>query len=484
MKRLFVSFARTTRVICIALVVMLCVGCRYGIFEETSASAQQDSTLDLAVCSLNGVPLKEYCLVYADSDADYNYRAARFIQTEIERRTGIRLEVCGDYLPAQRYEIVVGDADREISKNLQADTQNVQFAIWADNGKIALEGDYFIIAAAAYFFVETYIPEGVFDAVIPQEVMIFEPIQKEVKNIIFLIGDGMGSGQTRLFDVMNVSDSEASIYSDGEDVFYGYYFPSQGRVRTNSLSGVTDSAAASTALSTGYKTKNKYIGKNSMGKDVQSLTELAAELGKATAVMSTESETGATPAGFSAHVLNRDDSEGIAASQEILKNEYGTKIKCGYNVYDSVGVDQMRTDIRKTLTELSSDDDGFFLMFEEAYIDKHCESNNLSKTFCALIRFNQAIGVFMEYAFYHPDTLVLITADHETGGLTKDLSGAYVYSTTKHTESNVPVFAYGMNAGVFNNRVIENTQIPKTLAHIMGKEDFGARDQYASLFAQ
>jgi alkaline phosphatase len=314
--------------------------------------------------------------------------------------------------------------------------------------------------------------------------MICEPIQKEVKNIIFLIGDGMGVGQTRLFDVMNVSDSEASVYSDGEDIFYGYYFPSQGRARTNSLSGVTDSAAAATALSTGYKTKNKYVGKNSMGKDVQSLTELAAELGKATAVMSTESATGATPAGFSAHVLNRNDSDGITVSQELLKNEYGTQITCGYNVYDAKGVDQIRKEIRKTLEGLSKDNDGFFLMYEEAYIDKHCESNNLSKTFCALVRFNQAIGVFMEYAFYHPDTFVLITADHETGGLALNLSGTYSYSTTQHTDSNVPIFAYGMNSEVFDNRVIENTQIPKTLAHILGKENFGARDQYGSLLAQ
>ena len=101
-----------------------------------------------------------------------------------------------------------------------------------------------------------------------------------------------------------------------------------------------------------------------------------------------------------------------------------------------------------------------------------------------MVRFNQAIGLFMEFAFYNPDTFVLITADHETGALTRTDFGAFEYHQTSHSGANVPVFAYGINADVFNGQIIENTQIPKTVAHMMGKESFGAADQFKSLLSK
>jgi len=89
-------------------------------------------------------------------------------------------------------------------------------------------------------------------------------------------------------------------------------------------------------------------------------------------------------------------------------------------------------------------------------------------TACAMLRFNQAIGQFMEFALYHPDTFLLITADHETGDLIYD-SERYIFKYYNHTARDVPVFAYGMGAEVFNGRTVENVQIPKTIAALWGQ---------------
>ena len=90
--------------------------------------------------------------------------------------------------------------------------------------------------------------------------------QHEIKNIIFLIGDGMGVNQTLLYEAY---DARSCKYSDNEEIFYGYLFPSQGFARTDSLSGTTDSAAAGTALACGYKTINGYVGLDKNGNEVQ-----------------------------------------------------------------------------------------------------------------------------------------------------------------------------------------------------------------------
>ena len=485
------------KILCVFLAVLFLVGCQTevpvgtptgtlgqtvsGTLASDPAPTPSDENTDREVRLLNGTPIENFTIVYDKDEPDYNYRAAEYIQTEVLARTGHRLAIKEDNEQESTHEIIVGETSRQLSRVLDADIHSTQFAITSNDKKIAMEGDYFVIAAAAYFFVETYVPQGYFDSVIPQKTVIHEPIQKEAKNFILLIGDGMGVYQTLLYDIYNAPTTGTYAYSDGEDQFYGYLLPNRGYARTNSLSGVTDSAAAGTALATGYKTTNNYVGKNSAGKNLKSLTELAASLGKATAVMSTEPSTGATPASFSAHTTNRNNSSEILASQSTLVQNHGTLIRCDYNVYDVRGVRRIENTVVETLTALSKDEDGFFLMYEEAHIDKHCHSNDIQQTFNALMRFNQVIGRFMEYAFYHPDTFVLITADHETGGLLPNGSGTFSYSHGNHSAQFVPVFAYGMGAEMFADRVIENTQIPKTYADMMGSQGFGDPHQPPSL---
>ena len=427
---------------------------------------------------VNGVSIGDYVIVYSEEDADYSKRAAEYIQSKIDERTGHKLKVVEDDTKKSNHEIVVGNTNRDISEKLDADTEGLEFAIHADGGSIALEGDYFIIAAAAYFFIETFVPGGDHEATVSSEAIIHEPIVKEAKNYILLIGDGMGYYQTKLFEQMR-NDVE---YGDGEDIFYGWLLPYHGFSRTDSLTGVTDSAAGGTALACGYKTNNRYVGKDKDGNDIKNLTELAFELGKSSAVLSTDKDTGATPSTFSAHVLDRyDDSKEIINDQLEAYQKYGTIIECGYDYYNRDVREIIEVYIEDTLTEVSENENGFFLMYEEAYIDKHCDDMDITKAFKAMVRFNQAIGRFMEFAFYNPDTFILITADHETGDLVPNEHGVYEFHTTEHTGANVPIFAYGQGAELFDGVEIENIQIAHTIAALMGEENYGDQSVYQSL---
>ena len=492
MKKILSAKVWLKRVLPLLLALLLCTGCEFpdikklwgGADDTTETPETNNDPAARQVRLLNGVSIEEYAIVYSDADPDYSLRAAEYIQSEIKTRTGLELTLNEDDQPAGSHEIVVGNTNRQISKDLNAKTKNVQFAILANETSIAMEGDYFIIAAAAYFFVETYVPGEYFDSAIPKETVIHKPIQKEAKNFILLIGDGMGFNQTLLFEKFDVATEGDLAFSDGEDIFYGYYLPYQGESRTKSAShDVTDSAAGGTALSTGYKTNNSCVGKDANGNEVQSLTELAGSLGKATAVFSTEPVTGATPAAFSAHANARTDTSVIKSRQTKLTRTYGTIITGELHKWDKFSKDNVKnleTEITTALDTLSKDKDGFFMMYEEAFIDQYCHSNKMQLTFNTVVQFNQAIGLFMEFAFYNPDTFVLITADHETGGLTKTSSGDFKYTSGNHTGANVPVFAYGYNANVFNNKTMENVQIPITIAAMMGQDDFGSPD-YESL---
>ena len=443
--------SRIFRVFALLLVVAMLAGCGVAGGKKTA---------------INGTDISEYTIVYSQHAPDYCQRAAEYIQEKILERTGVELAVCTADSGTYAHEILVGDTDRALSQELRSKNQKMEFYLKADDNHIALNADYFIIAAAAYYFVETYIPGETFKSEISKDsITVAQPITQTPTNYIFLIGDGMGPNHIQLFDYLSLPEVP---YYDGEMIFYGEYFPYQGIAHTYSFSGVTDSAAAATALATGYKTVNSYVGRDADGNDLQSLTELAISKGMATAVMSTDLMTGATPAGFSAHADDRDDSKTILECQTKLMTENGTKIVCGLHA-----TEDYQTDIAETLEALDQSENGFFLMYEEGHIDKFSHNNDIEETFACVIRFNQAIGLFMEYAFYHPDTVVIITADHETGGLLPGEDGQMQYNSESHTGTDVPVFAYGAGAEVFKDFDDENTQIPKNIAAMWGVTEFG-----------
>ncbi|MBR2319217.1 MAG: alkaline phosphatase [Clostridia bacterium] len=417
--------------------------------------------------TLNEVVLSDYTIVYAANADAYTVRAATYIRNEIYTRTGAVLNVITDDVEAgSQHEIVVGETNRPISATLDADTEGLRFAMLAENGHIAMEGNYFIIAAAAYFFVATYVTGEA--ATVPATVQMREPIVEKANNYIVLIGDGMGLNHTLMPE--HLDGTTLADYSDGEKQFYGYLFPHQGFAHTNSLNNTTESAASATALATGYKTKNGYVGRGADGQDLKTLTELAGEMGMSTAIMSTEVQTGATPAGFSAHADDRDETENILASQKVLQEKYGTIIDGDHDVYTDYSVYQLTQRIASHLDTLKQNEKGFFMMYEEAYIDKHSHEMDVDGAAKAVLRFNQAIATFMEFAFYNPDTFILITADHETGGLGYTEDGGFQFSRGSHTGRDVPVFAYGADTEVFHDKSIENVQIPKTIAKMWGQK--------------
>ena len=226
----------------------------------------------LASAKLNGVDLSKYVIVCDDQCLDYDRTAAEYIQKAILMKTGVRVPIVDDNTSAGEYEIIVGATDRDFSDTLSAPANRaMKFAINAEDTTIAMEADYFIIAGAAYYFVEEYVTKTAlgdngttFSATVPEGMRELTPITKEANNYIMLIGDGMGVVQTELFEYYDISTYESKYhYSDGEDIFYGYYFPYEGRSRThNFLKQTTDSGAGGTALATGYKTYNQHIGQN------------------------------------------------------------------------------------------------------------------------------------------------------------------------------------------------------------------------------
>ena len=427
--------------------------------------------------TINGVKLSKYVIVYDEQGLDYNKRAAEYIKKTAQARYGVDLEIIDDNFDKKAHEIVVGETSRPISATLNAETEGVEFSILAKEGSIALEGDYFVIAAAAYYFMEIYASADKQESSVPEVVEVHQPIVKEAKNYILLIGDGMGVYQTKIFDYMD----EKSEFSDGEDIFFGYMLPYIGESRTESLSGITDSAAGGTALACGIKTYNKYLGLDGDKNPVKSLTELAHELGMSAGVMSTETETGATPSAFVVHIEDRDKSSEIYKAHVDAIAKYGTIVDCGYDYTTASRLSVIESYIEENLSTLSANENGFFLMYEEAYIDKKCHNNNLNDLYNMVARFNQAIGRFMEFAFYNPDTFVLITADHETGELYPEEDGTLKFHFDDHSAEDVLIFAYGDGAELFDGVNIENIQIAHTIAAFMGDENFGDQSVYQSL---
>ena len=421
--------------------------------------------IDATLCGAN---LGEYTIVHAVDASDYVLRAAVYIRGRIHEMTGVALNVVADnaYSDYGGAEILVGETNRNLSKTLNEPLEGLEFAIMGGEKKVALEADYFVIAAAAYYFVETYLTAPDVVATVPATAQVHTPIVEKANNYILLIGDGMGAVHTTMPQRLN--GTELADYTDGERLFYGTMLPYSGYAHTNSLENTTDSAAAATALATGYKTTNGRVGRDKDGKDLLSITELAGSLGMGTAVMSTEVQSGATPAGFSAHADDRDDTADILASQKTLQDTYGTLIEADHDLYTAYGVYTLEQRIASTLNRLNQNEKGFFMMYEEAYIDKHSHDLKVEDTARAVLRFNQAIACFMEFAFYHPDTFILITADHETGGLYV-MDEQFKYNSGGHTGRDVPVYAYGWGAEVFDGATVENVQIPKTIVSLWGE---------------
>ncbi|MFT5686038.1 MAG: alkaline phosphatase [Myxococcota bacterium] len=331
--------------------------------------------------------------------------------------------------------------------------------------------------------------------------------------VIIMIGDGMGVGQRET----------ASLYAHGKT---GQLFleslPYRSSVTTSSLSGVTDSAASATAMATGQVTWNGVIGQDRKAQEVESLTELARSLGLSVGVITTAEVTHATPAAFTAHETSRNDGTEIADDQAALLPDVllgggaahylpagegsqrmdGGLIKpieaagcsvifdrdallahdptapgCLFGLFATNHLTYMTTrpedTTEPTLTELTQaaldrldqDDDGFFLMIEGARIDMASHSNELGQMIGETLEFDAAVELVHGWLADRGNAMLIVTADHETGGLQliePGIAGEYsevAWRHREHSNTAIALHAWGEGAEVFDDATIHHPWI-------------------------
>lgn len=317
---------------------------------------------------------------------------------------------------------------------------------------------------------------------------------KKPKNVILLIGDGMGVAHV----YAGMTANRGNLYLNN--------FKHVGFSRTPSANRyVTDSGAGGTAIATGHKTNNSAIGVDSENNPVPSILEIAQANGLATGIVVTTNVLDATPAAFVAHVPNRNMMPEIAvdfaetgpdvfigggksyfSDRKDGRNLLAELSEKGYQVCDTITSlvkirsgklagfltenrvhkrgDQLPVTTEVALDILDDHKNGFFLMVEGSEIDGGGHDNDMEYIVEEMLDFDRAVGKALEFAAKDGKTLVVVTADHETGGLTivnGDVSSGRVtgrFSTTNHTGLMVPVFAYGPGAEEFSG-IDENTSV-------------------------
>ncbi|MEW6774820.1 MAG: alkaline phosphatase [Bdellovibrionota bacterium] len=318
--------------------------------------------------------------------------------------------------------------------------------------------------------------------------------------MILFIGDGMGEVQV-----------EAGAYFAGRRLSFEN-FPSEGRLATFSANSlVTDSAASATAMATGEKVGNRVLALRipGNGEPLPTLLEIFQTKGKLTGLVTTTFITHATPAAFAAHEPDRELYEAIfqdflETSPTLFLGGAGTEsavtstgaLAAGYAVvttrdellalpletvkiwgqfgeghmpYEADGLGNLPHLSEMTLaaiSRLASGPDGFFLMVEGGRIDHAGHDNDEGRLVREVTEFSNAVQVAENWAAGRTDTLLLVTADHETGGLEVLLDkGAgnvpeVSWSTTGHTGDPVPLYAWGQNAELVSG-TLDNTDVFK-----------------------
>jgi len=329
---------------------------------------------------------------------------------------------------------------------------------------------------------------------------------KKPKNIILLIADGTGLSQI----------SSSQFYNDQPSNYE--QFPVVGLIKTSASDKlITDSAAGATAFASGIKTYNGAVGVGPDTMFVPNIVEQISENGFSTGVISTSSITHATPACFYAHVERRRSYEKIAeylVNSEIdffagggleffnkredkqnllmaLKSKGFTidttslkpinASKQGFLLADDAMPKMLegRGDFLPNATQLavgqlSKNSKGFFLMVEGSQVDWGGHSNEGDYLISELIDFDDAMGVALKFAEANGETLIIVTADHETGGFTLGAdNGDYnkikpTFSTKGHSATMVPVFAKGPGAELFGG-IYENTEIYHKMMELLSE---------------
>ncbi len=330
------------------------------------------------------------------------------------------------------------------------------------------------------------------------------------KNIIIIIGDGMGPN-----DITLAEQHHEGVYDFGLVL---NQIKNYGIATTHSADNiVTDSAASATALSTGVKTNNGYIGKDPDGNDLKTMAETAREAGKKIGILTDEDIAGATPTAFTVHNISRSNTKELTndmlkfkpdvlmakdyngtfprlegEAQQIFNNEYlvakdfkrfkevldtdpdCTKPFFGFlDGYSTVASDNLAQCTQVAMKRLKNDN-GFFLMVESSGTDKYGHSNDMNGKLSSVVTLDRTVAAVLAFMKSNPDTMLIVTSDHETGGVQlpeKDNEKLTdLFTTTSHTATPVRVFAVGKGTEYFKDNTIDNTDIAKfVIKSIKGK---------------
>ncbi len=341
---------------------------------------------------------------------------------------------------------------------------------------------------------ETYVPEFKIDGK-----------HGKVRNVILMIGDGMG-----------LAHVSAAMFANGGSLNMTN-LRTMGYVRTQSASDfTTDSAASGTAYATGSKTSNRVIGLDPDGNRLSNIVDILSVQGYATGILSTDYMDGCTPAAFFAHQKDRGMSKEIwsdlASSllnfasagcrdayeklPEAVRTSIGDSFDVVYSLADVSPTSKLvyfpergecdsvnnpeRADFLPATTSYAIEyleklsKKGFFLMVEGARIDKSSHSNDFPAMVEEVLDFDKAVENAIRFAEKDGHTLVIISADHETGAVSLrrgNVEKGYVsglFASGGHTPVMVPLFAYGPWSDLFMG-VQENSDIPGKILSILLK---------------
>lgn len=370
-----------------------------------------------------------------------------------------------------------------------------------------------MLASIAIFLVACQAPKQAVQSV-PAE-MTIEAENSVAKNVIFMVGDGMG-----------LSQITAGMYANGNSIAFEK-FRKIGFHKCYAYNDlVTDSAAGATAFSTGHKTYNGAIGVGPDTLALETILEEAEDRGYHTGMVTSSTIVHATPASFIAHNRLRRNYEEIAADfldtdidlfiggglkyfnrrqdgrdltaeleqkgyfmsdyfkEDLNQIDFSKHSKLGYLTSDAdplpvaQGRDYLPSATSKALDFLhtkSQNEKGFFLMIEGAQIDWGGHANNGDYIVSEMIDFSKTIDVVWEFIQNHPETIVIITADHETGGLAINKGSRLDsldmrFTSDYHTADMIPVFAEGPGDEEFMG-IYENTAIYNKMRRAFGWEE-------------
>ncbi len=340
------------------------------------------------------------------------------------------------------------------------------------------------------------------------------PKNEKVKNVILIIGDGMGYAATCSW--MIDRGYAPTAFDRAQFVGFSKTYSANSRV--------TDSAASGTAMACGVKTNNGMLGMTPDKTPVPSIAAYAKEKGLSTGIVVTSYILDATPGAFFAHVPNRGmrkeiiddliqfkpdvivgggkkyfiDPESVPENMiekavregftfvETPEDFYSTRktpilglfADGSYPMAIERDTDFLRDAAMHTIDILDDNKKGFFAMIEGSHIDHAEHANNAQQLTFEMEEFDKLLTAVFDYADTHKGTLVVVTADHETGGVTLVSAGKdsdsttgidVKFGTTGHSGIGVPIFSYGASAWKFG-QVMENIEIfSRIKALLIGK---------------